>query len=301
MLDSRRSMAKPGRFTILVATDGSEEATAAVRATAVFPWPEGSRAHAVVVRTPLPTADIPASVWTEVDRGLTAVADAARKILSERWPDAEARVVDGPTVDAILARAQRVGARAIVLGSHGHGPIARLLLGSISLGVVRQMKHAALVVRSRPRGFANVVLAFDGSRQSRHAVTFVAGLDVPPDGRLTIVRVLEHPALQSLGLMPASTRAAIATQAAAVAATEEAKARREVEAAAAELRRAGWTVDMAIRYGAPLQELLAATKTARAQLLAVGARGHGPLERLLLGSVAEGALHRAPVSVLVVR
>ena len=46
---------------------------------------------------------------------------------------------------------------------------------------------------------------------------------------------------------------------------------------------------------------LAATKTARAQLLAVGARGHGRLERLLLGSVAEGALHRAPVSVLVVR
>ena len=118
---------------------------------------------------------------------------------------------------------------------------------------------------------------------------------------LTIVRVLEHPALKSLGLMPASTRAALAAQAAAVAATEEAKARRDVEAAADELRRAGWTVDIAIRYGAPLQELLAATKTARAQLLAVGARGHGPLERLLLGSVAEGALHRAPVSVLVVR
>ena len=65
--------------------------------------------------------------------------------------------------------------------------------------------------------------------------------------------------------------------------------------------RANGTSSYDLLDGAPLQELLAATKTARAQLLAVGARGHGPLERLLLGSVAEGALHRAPVSVLVVR
>jgi nucleotide-binding universal stress UspA family protein len=294
-------MDKRRRFTILVATDGSEEGTAAVKAAAIFPWPAGSRVHAVVVRTALPTADIPESVWTEVDRGLTAVADAARKILSERWPDAEARVVDGPTVEAILARAQRVGARVIVLGSHGHGPIARLLLGSISLGVVRQMKHAALVVRSRPRGFARVVLGVDGSRQSRHAVAFVAGLDVPADGHVTIVHVLERAALKSLVLMPAATRAAIAAQASAVTATETAKARRDAEAAAAELRRAGWKADIVIRYGAPLHELLAATKTAHAQLLTVGARGHGALERLLLGSVAEGALHRTLVSVLVVR
>jgi nucleotide-binding universal stress UspA family protein len=33
----------------------------------------------------------------------------------------------------------------------------------------------------------------------------------------------------------------------------------------------------------------------------VGARGVSGVERLLLGSVAEGALHRSPISVLVVR
>jgi nucleotide-binding universal stress UspA family protein len=38
-----------------------------------------------------------------------------------------------------------------------------------------------------------------------------------------------------------------------------------------------------------------------ADLLVLGARGVGGVTRLLLGSVAEGALGRAPVSVLVVK
>jgi nucleotide-binding universal stress UspA family protein len=53
--------------------------------------------------------------------------------------------------------------------------------------------------------------------------------------------------------------------------------------------------------GVPLGELLAATHATRADVLVLGARGVGGLERLLLGSVAEGALSRSPVSVLIVR
>jgi nucleotide-binding universal stress UspA family protein len=294
-------MARAKRFVVLIATDGSPEATAAVKATVVFPWPADTRVHVVVVRTPLPAADVPEAVLADVDRGFTAVAETARKTLAERWPDAEARMVAGPTVDAILARAERVGARVIVLGSHGHGPIARLLLGSTSLGVVRRMKHAALIVRGDPRAFARVVVGLDGSPHSRRTVAFLAGLDVPPGGELTLVRVLERLALPSLAMLPAATRATLVSQAAAADAADEKKWRRDAEAAADELRGAGWKVNVVLRKGAPLNELLAVTKSARAQLLAVGARGHGTLERLVLGSVAEGALHRAPVSVLVVR
>jgi nucleotide-binding universal stress UspA family protein len=294
-------MARPKRFTILIAADGSEEATAAVKATTIFPWPPGTAVHGVVVRTPMPTFDIPESVWVDVDRGLTAVAEATRTLLARRWPDADARVVDGPTVNAILTRAQRVGARVIVLGSRGHGPIARLLLGSTSLGIVRSMKHAALIVRGGPRSFARVVLGLDGSPHSRHAVALLAALEVPDGGQVTLVRVLERVALPSLSMLPPATRAAVVDQAAAADAAEEKKWRRDADTATAELRRAGWKVTSVLRKGAPLHELLAATKTARASLLTVGARGHGAVERLLLGSVAEGALHRAPVSVLVVR
>ena len=50
--------------------------------------------------------------------------------------------------------------------------------------------------------------------------------------------------------------------------------------------------------GRPLRELLDASR--EADVLVVGARGIGAVERLLLGSVAEGAVTHAPVAVLVV-
>lgn len=294
-------MAKPQSFTILIATDGSDEGTAAVNAVTTFPWPDGTRVHGVVVRSSLTVPEIPESVWAAIEHSLADVAEGARKILARRSPDVQVRVVDGPTAAAILEQAERVSARVIVLGSGGHGPVARLLLGSTSLGVVRQMKHAALVVRGRPRGWARVALGFDGSPSARHAVTFLAGLEVPAGGQVTIVRVLDRIALPSLAMMPEATRSAIAAQVAEVEAETEKKARLEIGPASAELSRAGWKVRVVIRKGAPLPELLDATEKARAQLLAVGARGHGAIERLLLGSVAEGALHRSPVSVLVTR
>src|SRR6185369_373646 len=102
-------MAKALRsFTILVATDGSKEGTAAVNAATTFPWPAGTRARGVVVRSRVAASEVPEFVWVDIDRSLAGVAEEARKILARRWPDAEVRLVDGPTVDAILAHADRV-------------------------------------------------------------------------------------------------------------------------------------------------------------------------------------------------
>jgi nucleotide-binding universal stress UspA family protein len=299
--DDAMAKTRSGSFTILIATDGSDEGTAAVHATAAGPWPPGARVHGVVVRSAVVATEMPAFVLADVERGLGAVAGEAGKILARRWPGAEVRVVDGPVVDAILREAQRVRARVIVLGSRGHGPIARLLLGSTSLGVVRRMNHAALVVRGPARGFTRMTLGFDGSPAARRAVVFLAGLQAPSGARVTIVRVLESARPTSLALLPAATRKALLAEMAAVHAAAEKKASRECEAAAVELRRAGFEVTVVVRAGAPLDELLGAATRARAQLLVVGARGHSPVERLLLGSVAEGALHRSSVSVLVTR
>jgi nucleotide-binding universal stress UspA family protein len=294
-------MVKARRFTILIATDGSEQGTAAVKAATTFPWPAGSRVRGVVVRSTVITSDVPEFVLADIERSLTGVAADARKILARRWPDAEVRVIDGPVVDAIVGHVDNGGASVAVLGSRGHGPIARLLLGSTSLGVIRRMKRAALVVRGSTRAVTRVAVGFDGSPCARHALDWLTRLQAPRGGRVTIVRVLEQTRLPSLAGLPASARNVIAAQAAAVVAAEDKRVARENDAAATRLRRAGWKVDVTVRKGAPLHELLAATERARAQVLAVGARGHTAVERLLLGSVAEGALHRCPVSVLVVR
>jgi nucleotide-binding universal stress UspA family protein len=57
--------------------------------------------------------------------------------------------------------------------------------------------------------------------------------------------------------------------------------------------------DLRFAYGAPAAELIAAC--ADADLLVVGARGHGTVGGVLLGSVSRACLHHAPCSVAVVR
>ncbi len=56
-----------------------------------------------------------------------------------------------------------------------------------------------------------------------------------------------------------------------------------------------------VRSGNPAEELLAVSDEVGAIAVVVGARGHRPMSPYLLGSVSTALLHRAPVSVLVVR
>jgi nucleotide-binding universal stress UspA family protein len=56
-----------------------------------------------------------------------------------------------------------------------------------------------------------------------------------------------------------------------------------------------------VRRGVPLTELLKAVSAGRADVVVVGARGVGAMERLFLGSVAEGTLAHAAIPVLIVK
>ncbi len=58
-------------------------------------------------------------------------------------------LVQGPTIQTILAEADRVGAGMIVVGSHGHGNLFDLVVGSVSAGVIRKATVPVLVVPSR--------------------------------------------------------------------------------------------------------------------------------------------------------
>jgi nucleotide-binding universal stress UspA family protein len=63
--------------------------------------------------------------------------------------DATALLIQGPTVEMIVRTADKVGAEAIVVGSHGHGALFDLVVGSVSAGVMRAAKVPVLVVPAR--------------------------------------------------------------------------------------------------------------------------------------------------------
>jgi nucleotide-binding universal stress UspA family protein len=241
----------------------------------------------------------PSYVKAAFDRAFTRVGVRTQRILASLWPGTAVTVVDESPIEAILAQVRHFRAQAVVLGSRGRGGVTRLLLGSVSRQVVRRAPCAVLVVRGRPREFKRLVVGIDGSPESRKAVSFVARLTVPRGGHALVVRVVEPVGLPSGALLPQSVRAFTARQVAALNAQAVRTARRQANAAVAELERAGWRARAMVRLGQPLPELVDAE--AGATLLVLGARGVGGIERLLLGSVAEGALDHAPVSVLIAK
>ena len=92
--------------------------------------------------TPMPVM-IPRAVVNERER-LQAFVD--------RWPGfaqkMEAVVVEGPIVSSILDTANARKADLIVMGSHGHGAVYHLLVGSVTAGVLKSAKCPVLVVPS---------------------------------------------------------------------------------------------------------------------------------------------------------
>jgi nucleotide-binding universal stress UspA family protein len=260
----------------------------------------GASGHGVLARAHLLRRGWPQSVTRAISQSELRAAFAARRTLRSRWPDAEVAVVDRPPVDGILAEADRLGARVIVVGARGHGALSRLVLGSVSLGVVRRAPGPVLVVKRALRG-ARLVIGVDGSPHSRRAVELVGSLAGPDGGAVTLVAVLEPRRPASVGLLPSSLRATIGRELARLEAERTQDLQQELDRAARRLQRAGWAVETQVRTGVPLAEVLAATQASDTDALVLGARGVGGLERLLLGSVAEGALSRSPVSVLVVR
>lgn len=65
--------------------------------------------------------------------------------------DVHALQVQGFPVKKILSQAEKVDASLIILGSHGHGAIYNLLVGSVTEGVMKKSPVPVMVVPSNPK------------------------------------------------------------------------------------------------------------------------------------------------------
>ncbi len=65
--------------------------------------------------------------------------------------DAKTLVVQGAAVEVILDEASKLKADLIVVGSHGHGAVYHLLVGSVSEGVLHRSTCPVLIVPTHDR------------------------------------------------------------------------------------------------------------------------------------------------------
>ena len=141
---------------ILVATDGSELADRAVAAGLRLAAEQGARVTALMVVPDYTTHEVFEVVLRgpDFEKLREALAAEGRRRLDEvvrshRESSRAERVVavsDDPHL-AIVETADRLNCDLIVMGSHGHGALRSLLIGSQTMKVLSLAKVAVLVVK----------------------------------------------------------------------------------------------------------------------------------------------------------
>lgn len=195
-------------------------------------------------------------------------------------------LLGSPTV-AVLGQARPHD--LLVVGTQGHRPVSRVLLGSTSSSLVTHARQPVLVARSSAvTPDAPVVVGVDGSPSSLAAVEVAAQEAHHAGVTLRAVRAVP-PVVDPLGFVAGTDPAHRA----------EAEARLAWAVSAVRARYPDLVIDPQVSRTHPVEALLRASRDAR--LLVLGSRGLGTFGSILLGSVSRAAVQHATTSVLVIR
>ena len=140
--------------TILLATDGSEEAQLAAATAADLAEKTNSELHLITVGPDYPLYELPEhpaefqDVVSENRREAKEVLEQQAKRIEESGGTVkETYLREGRAAEEIVEVAEEIGAGLIVMGSRGHGRLRRALLGSVSDAVVRHAHCPVTIVR----------------------------------------------------------------------------------------------------------------------------------------------------------
>jgi nucleotide-binding universal stress UspA family protein len=280
---------------ILVATDGTASAEAALRAAAMLERHTGADVVVLAVLEGLPLVaadygilippiDSEQSRRTALQERVRAQLDAVGRAGSDWKID----IRDGDPPATIARAARELHARVIVVGLGHHELLDRLFGGETGLHALRLSRTPVLAV---PPDFAHlprrVVVATDFSVASVKAARAAFGL-IDTVSMVYLVHVAPR-----LELQPEAFAAWMSLFGEGIG---PAFGRVEAELGLP----ASTTVETVARNGKPSREILEFARSTQADLIVTGSRGAGLVDRILVGSTATGILRGAQCAVLAV-
>lgn len=279
---------------VVVATDGSPDATQAVEWLTQFPVPADATIDIV---SAIPWPESTTKAGRELWKHAAAIVEDARARLSKQWKDVGTAVDDGDPRSVLTDAAAARRADLVAVGARSLGVVSSALLGSVSLGVARHAPCPVLVCKGSARPLRSVTIGLDGSLSARVALDYFAALPLPADLALRLVGVVEPLRYPSGDVLSPQL----------VELMKEYEDERRVElervlgAAVADIRGRVRKITTTTLVGQAAPSILGEAAKQPSDLIVVGARGLGTVKRLLLGSVSESVLRHASCPVLIVR
>jgi nucleotide-binding universal stress UspA family protein len=297
---------------VLLATDGSDSAAAALKFLAGFPFPAGSEAIvlSVIDNRSFPLDDefgdafgIDLQETREVQQGETErlLAATGQRLREAGWAGAT-QIRNGDPAEEIIQAAEEQDVDLVVLGSHGTTGIGRFLLGSVSDRVLSHAPCSVLIVRApaapQPAAAAGrdrwrILLAHDSSEASAKALSLCASLPLDDTAEVTAVRV-----------MPLVTgyRQDIQQQLNTIWQQKKQAAGASLEEAVQALRWSTPHVAAELREAEDVSaEILDMAEQSGTDLIMLGCKGRSAIQRFLLGSKTNRIARHAQCSVWAVR
>ncbi len=137
---------------ILIAVDGSAYTTRMLEFLAAHGWLTPSNQYTVfhaAMRLPHRAAAFAGPDLTEnyYRSDADSVLDPVRKFMAAHRVEAAFEYKVGHIAQTIAARAKEGGFDLLIMGSHGHGALANLVLGSVATQTIASCSTPVLIVR----------------------------------------------------------------------------------------------------------------------------------------------------------
>jgi nucleotide-binding universal stress UspA family protein len=271
---------------ILIGFDGSSGADDAVALARVL-LPEANTVLAYVLPHEDPIARRYKVLGYEDSPAAEGFFDQAVRALDR--PETEVRTYVGASAAHVLCDlAEDAEFDLVLVGSPHRGTLGRALIGSVAEALL----HGARVpVVLAPRDYAEashdslqaIAVAYDGTAESDRALRQAEGLALASGASLEVLTVVGPSAVVPKVLV---------------------QSRSPIEEPYSVIEKAIDEIDDALEVHAHMLVGPVAKTVANAckdvDLLVIGSRDYGPLERVLVGSIASRLVHTAPCPVLVV-
>ena len=290
--------------TILIPTDGSEQAEAAARRGFEFAKQLSAAVHLVSVADVAIAAT--AGYSGDSPRIRTHLREQAETYVSRLEPAARDRDLDVTTAvcegipgETLVEYAEHLAVDAILIGTSGRGGVARTVIGSVADKVIRTASVPVIALTrdavDREDGSVDsILLPTDGSDAAEAAagrgIDLAAQLSVPvhllfvadedvSGGLASLFSDAERDSVEQLRQGGGDHLARLGAAA----------------------REQGVEFVAATREGNPVEEIVDNATENGIDMVVMGTHGRGGFERFLVGSVTDRVIRTAPVPVMAVR